>query len=109
MPESISTLFHERLWSRQEAAFHLGVKPETLAKCASTQRYDLPYVKVGSRAMYRRSDLDAYIARNVRGADTEASGGASVEKPEAITRPHLIGDRGSRGGASGWSGKQMHP
>lgn len=51
------------LLTRQEAAEVLRVKPQTLAVWAVTQRYGLPYVKVGRKAMYRLSDLDAFIAR----------------------------------------------
>lgn len=49
------------LLCRKRAAAYLGVTPKTLAQWASTGRYNLPYFKIGSRAMYRRSDLDAFI------------------------------------------------
>lgn len=51
--------------TRPEAARYLRIKENTLAVWASTKRYDLPYVKVGRRVMYRRLDLDAFIERNL--------------------------------------------
>ena len=49
------------LLSREQAAEYLGVKAQTLAVWASTQRYELPFVKVGSRVKYKRSDLDKFV------------------------------------------------
>ena len=51
------------LIDRQAAADYLGVTKGTLEIWASTGRYELPYVKVGARAKYRRSELDKWIAR----------------------------------------------
>ncbi len=50
------------LLDRQEAARYLGIKPQTLAVWASSGRYSLPYVRVGRRALYRRSNLDDWLA-----------------------------------------------
>ncbi|URF05062.1 helix-turn-helix domain-containing protein [Cupriavidus campinensis] len=55
------------LLTRQEAAAYIGVQPNTLATWACTQRYDLPYVKVGRNVRYRKQDLDAFIQRNLHG------------------------------------------
>ena len=55
------------LVSRQEAADILNVQPQTLAKWASTQRYALPYIKVGKAVRYRRSDLQQFMRRNTIG------------------------------------------
>lgn len=53
--------------TREQAAEYLGVKPGTLEVWASTQRYGLPYVKVGRCVRYRRADLDRFIeAQTVR-------------------------------------------
>ena len=55
------------LLTRDQAAKYLGIKPGTLACWVSTRRYALPFVRVGSRVRYRRSDLDAFLAaRTVR-------------------------------------------
>lgn len=51
------------LLTRQQAAEYLGVTPRTLAIWACVKRYPLPYVKVGRLVKYRRSDLEAFIAR----------------------------------------------
>ena len=49
--------------TRNEAALILGVAPKTLANWASTGRVSIPFYKVGPRAVvYRRSDLEAYLA-----------------------------------------------
>ena len=42
-----------------------GVPKTTLAVWRCTNRVPLPYVRVGGKVMYRRADLDAFIARNV--------------------------------------------
>ena len=55
------------LLSRAEAASYLSLKEGTLAQWASTGAVKLPYSKLGRLTMYRRSDLDAFIAKNVRG------------------------------------------
>ncbi len=52
------------LLTRKQAAEYLRVQPNTLANWVSTGRYDLPLVKIGRKAMYRLTDLDAFIARN---------------------------------------------
>jgi excisionase family DNA binding protein len=53
--------------TREQAADYLGVKPGTLEVWASTQRYALPYVKVGRCVRYQRADLDRFIeAQTVR-------------------------------------------
>ena len=54
------------LMTRQQAGEYLRVSPDTLAVWATTGRYDLPYVKIGRRVMYRKVDLDAFIEQRVR-------------------------------------------
>ncbi|MBT2988020.1 MAG: helix-turn-helix domain-containing protein [Candidatus Thiodiazotropha sp. (ex Ctena orbiculata)] len=41
----------------------LGVSPGTLQVWRSTGRYNLPFVKVGGRVMYRPDDVQAFIER----------------------------------------------
>jgi excisionase family DNA binding protein len=60
---------NKNLMSRQSAADYLGVGMQTLAAWACNKRYQLPYVKIGRRVMYRQSDLDAFIARNLVGGE----------------------------------------
>jgi len=45
----------------REAAKVLRVSPGTLAIWRCLKRYGLPFSKVGSKVVYRRSDLDAFI------------------------------------------------
>jgi excisionase family DNA binding protein len=54
------------LLTREQAAEILGIQPQTLAVWATTKRYPLPMVKVGSRVRYRRRDLEKFLdARTV--------------------------------------------
>lgn len=55
----------DRLVSREEAAAILGIRPATLACWASNGRYGLPFVRIGRRVMYRRSDIEAFIEANL--------------------------------------------
>ncbi len=57
------------LMTRQQAAEYLGVKVQTLAVWKCTGRYSLPFVKVGSKTRYRKSDLDKFIERRTDGGD----------------------------------------
>lgn len=61
------------LVGRKEAADFLGVASQTLAVWASTERYHLPYIKVGSKVRYRMSDLEAFLERNLHGGVQEAA------------------------------------
>jgi excisionase family DNA binding protein len=57
-----------------EAAEYLGVSPDTLNVWRCVGRYSLPYIKAGSRVRYRKSDLDAWIAKRTRGGGDERQG-----------------------------------
>ena len=59
------------LFTRREAARYLGVTEQTLAVWASTKRYDLPMVKIGRLAKYRKPDLDAFIERRTVGVSAK--------------------------------------
>lgn len=50
-----------------EAAKYIGVAPQTLAIWRCAKRYDIPFVKVGSRVKYRKEDLDAWLASRTVG------------------------------------------
>ncbi len=54
----------DRLLSRKQAAEILGVKPQTLASWACLGRYDLPFVRIGSRVKYRLGDVVDFIEEN---------------------------------------------
>lgn len=47
--------------SPDEAAEYLGLKKSTLAVWRCTDRYKIPYVKIGSKVAYYKDDLDAFI------------------------------------------------
>jgi excisionase family DNA binding protein len=51
---------HDRL-APVEAADLLGVSTGTLEVWRCTQRYPLPYYKVGRKVFYRRSDVNAFL------------------------------------------------
>ena len=69
-----TTLDQSQLLSRKEAANFLGVTPETLAVWACLNRYDLPFIKVGRLAKYRKADLEAWLASRTVNAPAEAAG-----------------------------------
>lgn len=54
------------LITRKEAADYLGVKEGTLAIWACTNRYNLPYIKMGRLVKYRLTDLDAFIESRIQ-------------------------------------------
>ena len=51
----------ERLLTRRATANLLGLKPQTLAVWACKRDNQLPFRKVGSRAMYRLGDIINFI------------------------------------------------
>ena len=48
------------------AAELLEVTPGTLAVWRCTGRYNLPFIKIGRKVRYRRSDLDAWLEGRTR-------------------------------------------
>ncbi len=62
----------DTLLTRQQAADYLHVRPQTLALWFSTGRWQLRCIKVGSKVLYRRSDLDNWLAS--RTATSSAAG-----------------------------------
>lgn len=52
-----------RLLPPETVAEILGVAVGTLSVWASTGRYNLPFVRVGRKRMYRPEDVEAFIAR----------------------------------------------
>jgi len=68
---SIVPCSRSELLTREEAAAFLGVKTQTLSVWATTKRYDLPFIKVGSLVRYRRSDLEKFLDDRTVGKETE--------------------------------------
>ncbi len=52
------------LLNRVQAAEYLNVQPQTLGVWASTKRYRLKYIKIGSRVFYTKAHLDEFIEMN---------------------------------------------
>lgn len=64
--KSAAPRYESELLSRKEAAVYLGIAEQTLAIWHCTGRYDLPCAKIGRLVRYRKADLDAFIARNMK-------------------------------------------
>lgn len=60
------------LLDEQKAAHLLQVSPGTLSVWRSTGRYNLPYLKIGAKVRYRRSDLQAWLDGRVRASGAAA-------------------------------------
>ena len=57
-----------------ETAGQVGVQDGTLATWRARRRYNLKYIKVGGRVMYRQSDIDNFLeSRTVSGVDEPPS------------------------------------
>jgi len=54
------------LMDEAEAADFLSISPGTLSVWRSTGRYAVPFVKVGRRVRYRRSDLEVWLQSRTR-------------------------------------------
>ena len=52
------------LLSTEDAAIYLGISARTLETWRCKQKYNIPYVKIGSVVRYKISDLDNYISNN---------------------------------------------
>ena len=53
--------------SNKEAAEILGCTPKTLEVWRCTGRVKVPFCKVGRRVVYRRADLEAFLAEHREG------------------------------------------
>ena len=57
------------LLSRKQAAEYLNTTPGPLNYWASTGKHNLPYYRMGAKAVYKRAELDAWLEeRKVGGA-----------------------------------------
>lgn len=62
----IGEIMENNLLDEKQAAEVLTVEPGTLSVWRSTGRYKIPFVKVGRRVRYRRSDLLAWLESRTR-------------------------------------------
>lgn len=69
----MSPIIQDPLLTDAEAAAYLTIKPHTLAVWRTSGRYRLVYVKCGRLVRYRKSDLDAFLARRTMGASDDAA------------------------------------
>lgn len=60
MEKNMSKLMFNKL-TPAEAAEALGVTTGTLAVWRCTKRYQLPFVKVGSKIFYRTEDIQSFL------------------------------------------------
>jgi len=51
----------KKLLTPHKVAEILGVGAETLNVWRATKRYNLPYIKIGSRVRYKKSDVAKFI------------------------------------------------
>ena len=58
--------------SEGEAAIAIDVSPGTLSVWRCTGRYALPFIKVGRKVRYRRSDLIAWLENRTRASGATA-------------------------------------
>lgn len=65
----ISKQSQDPLLTPQETASYLGVTEKTLAVWRCTQRYGIPFIKVGRLVKYRKSALDTFLESRTHGAE----------------------------------------
>lgn len=51
-------------FGRKTAARYIGFAPQTLAQWACNKRVLLPFAKIGTKVLYRKADLDAFLNVN---------------------------------------------
>ncbi len=66
-PQNPPLPFCSRLLTPAEVAAALGVSETTLAVWRCRRRYHLPYIKCGSRVMYREEAVEQFIEERTRG------------------------------------------
>lgn len=60
------------LLNTEQAARYLGVSASFLAKARCSGEPEIPYTHIGVAVRYRKSDLDAHIAANLRTSTSAA-------------------------------------
>ena len=59
------------LMTPRDAAVYIGVKINTLAVWRMTNRYGLPFVKLGKVVRYRKADLDIWIKNRLQNSSKD--------------------------------------
>ncbi len=65
------------LLGEKDAAQYLGIATGTLSVWRSTGRYKIPFIKVGRRVRYRRSDLETWLESRTHSNGATAQRGQS--------------------------------
>ena len=55
----------DKVFNRQGAAEYVGVLPGTLAQLHWNGAQEIPLLKIGGKVLYKKSDLDAWLASRV--------------------------------------------
>ena len=56
----------DKLLSNEEAAAYLGIKTNTLTIWRTTKRFEIPYIQIGRKIRYKKSDLDKFLNKNIK-------------------------------------------
>lgn len=67
----MTTSTDDKLLTTEQAAQFLGVSTSFLAKARITAKPDIPHTKIGAAVRYRRSDLESFVAANMRRSTSE--------------------------------------
>lgn len=59
------------LMTPRDAAVYIGVKINTLAVWRMTNRYGLPFIKLGKVVRYRKADLDIWLENRLQNSGDE--------------------------------------
>jgi excisionase family DNA binding protein len=71
VPGKVETSRVSEMLTTQQAADYLGIKDSTLTVWRCRRTYEIPFVKVGSKVRYRKTDLDDFLKRRTKGAGGE--------------------------------------
>ncbi|PIP88753.1 MAG: excisionase [Bdellovibrionales bacterium CG22_combo_CG10-13_8_21_14_all_38_13] len=64
------SISNNKLLTPMQVAEYLGVDSETLNVWRATQRYNLPYIKVGRLVRYKSEDVQTFIESRTQHFDT---------------------------------------
>lgn len=64
--ENNATSNKPKLLTSKQAADYICVAPDTLAVWRCTGRYNIPYIKIGSKVRYREQSLDIFLEQRTQ-------------------------------------------
>jgi len=62
----------DHLLDAEQAALILDVVPATLSVWRSTGRYNIPFIKIGRKVRYRKSELEKWLESRTRASGATA-------------------------------------